>query len=214
MLTTIKERPMHNNKSKERSLIIGLGTGRCGTQSLARLLSLQKHYKVKHELGKPLPWAFSLFAIEKKVEELKCYNGDIAFYYLNYVRYLKKNYPNIKFVCLKRDRNETIESYLIKSEDRNNWLNHNETQWKKSPVFYNSYPKYNVQTKREALEQYYDDYYKQAEIFAFEFPGLFKVFPMQYLNTDKGVTQILSHCGFTLKEMILNTDCHFNKNEK
>jgi len=49
-----------------RKLIIGLGTGRCGTMSLSKLLSMQENTIVSHETGTPLPWDFDLASLQKK----------------------------------------------------------------------------------------------------------------------------------------------------
>lgn len=196
-----------------RKLIIGIGTGRCGTLSLSRLLSAQPGMIVPHEYGLPLPWIFSQDAINKKIFELKRLGGDVAFYYLNYVNYLNHVYPFTKFVCIKREREATINSYLTKSENRNNWIEHDGSKWMKSPIYYNSYPKFSVNSKREALGMYYDLYYMEAEKLKSKIGSNFKIFSVEDLNKIEGIKQILVHCGFSEHEMVI-TKCHFNKSTK
>ncbi|MDX1732975.1 MAG: hypothetical protein R3228_01365, partial [Halioglobus sp.] len=41
--------------------------------------------------------------------------GDIAFYYLSYVETLLAVEPACKFVCLRRDRQQTVDSWMKKS---------------------------------------------------------------------------------------------------
>ena len=95
-----------------KKLIFGLGTGRCGTVSLSELLNIQAGFAVTHESEPLLPWEFDKKAIEKKLEQLLQYEGavvgDVAFYYLPYVEYILSGYANAKFICLKRDKAETL----------------------------------------------------------------------------------------------------------
>ena len=58
---------------KNKKIIFGLGTGRCGTMSLSKLLSHQKNSIISHELG-GLPWLswkkdknFKFSATRKKI---------------------------------------------------------------------------------------------------------------------------------------------------
>lgn len=191
-----------------------MGTGRCGTKSLSRLLSAQPGVVVPHEYMFPLPWEFSQTAIDSKIIELRKFGGDVAFYYLNYVGYLSQIYPATQFVCMKREREATINSYLVKSENRNNWIEHGGSEWMKSPVYYNSYPKFNASSKKEALGMYYDLYYEKAETIENELKGKFKIFSTEDLNTTEGVVQILNHCGILEHEMVVTTKCHYNKTRK
>lgn len=195
---------------KLRNLIIGLGTGRCGTVSLSRLLSIQTNLLVTHEYGSLLPWEFSKRAIDQKIFELRKLNGDVAFYYLNYVIYINQLYPSTKFVCLRRDRMSTIESYLRKTGNTNNWMEHDGTKWENSPLFYNSFPKYNVITKEEALIMYYNSYYAKAEELKKELPENFEIFDITSLNSENGVKNILHFCGINDTAMKIITHLHLN----
>lgn len=194
-----------------KKFIIGLGTGRCGTTSLSVLLSAQNETVVPHEYKYPLPWQFSEKEISERLNDLRNLNGDVAFYYLNYIKYILEIQPETKFVCLQRGRQETVESYMRKSENRNNWMEHDETVWKKNKWFFSSYPKFNVNDKEEAIGLYYDLYYEIAEEFQKEIPGSFKIFDMQKLNEIEGVVEILSFCGFEYSEMNLETGICFNQ---
>lgn len=183
-----------------RKFIIGLGTGRCGTNSLADLLNMQPGINISHEYLFPLPWNFSLEVIQRRIYDLRKKNGDVAFYYLNYVEHINSVYPSSKFVCLKRDKAGTIMSYMKKSENRNNWIEHNGNKWSKSKFFYNSYPKFDVELKEEALDKYYELYYSKARKLEETMPN-FKIFDLNDLNTQSGVLKILDFCGFEKDEM-------------
>ncbi len=115
--------------------IFGLGTGRCGSMSLANLLSFQKDCLISHELGgRPmLSWDGNgdlskfLKTINSRRDRVI---GDVSFYLLPYANKLLGNLTDVKFIILKRDKKATIDSYLKKSEGRNHWIDHNNTKWR------------------------------------------------------------------------------------
>ena len=92
--------------------VIGLGTGRCGTRSLARFLKENglpmhhEHHKLrwfpKHE-----PKARIDGILDKLPTEM-----EVAFYWLMYVPLVIERYPNAKFICLERDKQLVIKSYM------------------------------------------------------------------------------------------------------
>jgi hypothetical protein len=175
-----------------KKIIIGLGTGRCGTLSLSHLLNIQPNADVTHERKPILPWKFDRTLIQQKIESLldsdRAIVGDVALYYLPYVPFIANTYKNVYFICLKRDKTETIESYF-------NWLKGN--PWSKeydqsdeNTYFFDSYPKYDISEKKSAISQYWDEYYKLAQEYEKKY-SFFRVFNTQNLNTQRGVTSIL-----------------------
>jgi len=232
-------------------IIIGLGTGRCGTQTLARLLNMQKSALITHEknphtiswigsddvilsniqefeqaikTGKP-ELSITHFAtnknIQEKMDSIKSVKlvGDVAFYYLPYVRLILKKNFNIQFICLQRDEEETVNSYIKKtrgkkrrgildklfpSKERNPWIHHNGRKWSKDPLWDKCYPKYDINNKKEAIRLYWQEYYQTASELQQEFPENFRIFPMESLNSIKGQKEILSFVRITENNMILN----------
>ena len=95
-----------------KNYVIGLGTGRCGTVSLAKLLSGCKNTNVSHEFRERvdihyrLSWEFNEREAERRVQNLKSISGnlvgDVAHYYLNYVDYFSSNLKNIHYIYLWR----------------------------------------------------------------------------------------------------------------
>ena len=55
---------------KSKQLIIGVGTGRCGTVSLFKILDMQKDSKTTHESEPILQWNFSKKKINLKINSL------------------------------------------------------------------------------------------------------------------------------------------------
>src|SRR3989344_5979412 len=149
-----------------KKLIIGIGTGRCGTNTLSHLLGKQKNCMVEHESKPILPWEFSKNKIDNKLKSLKNCNaetvGDIAMYYLPYIKYILSNYKNVKVIALKRDKNEVVRSFLQKTEGTNHWMEHDGKKWKFAE-FDRSFPKFKAETKEEAIRLYWDHYYKEVE---------------------------------------------------
>jgi len=178
-------------------ILIGLGTGRCGTSSLARLLSLAENCRVGHEckFGRQrLTWPPSESAMEAVLGFLegseRPVSGDVAFYYLPCARWIHRRRPDTRFICLRRDREETIESYMEKTEGRDHWsmLSLGVDPWD------SKYPKFRTANKRTAIGMYWDMYYAEAS--RMEREGLqIKTFEMEALNEERGVAAIMNFAG-------------------
>lgn len=178
-------------------LLIGLGTGRCGTTSLAHLLNSAEDCSVTHESGVirlGLSWNFSEKGIKKALDIMGGVRdkkvGDIAFYYLPYVEWIASQRPEATFVCMRRDREETIESYMKKSGTRDHWssMRNDLDPWDRM------YPRFKTDDKRAAIGMYWDMYYEETD--RLERSGIrIKTFDMHMLNEDSGVERILDFCG-------------------
>jgi len=164
------------NYKGKKTLIVGSGCGRCGTLSLATLLDAQPDSTITHESGIPLPWEKSYIHFKLYVERI--YNtypgffvGDIAFYTLNYTEYFFKMFPNVKFVCLKRNKEDVVKSFIkmvnLHNTSNVNIINgeHWNALWRTKSqgitFWRHCLPKYDLPLK-EAWEKYYDDYYNIA----------------------------------------------------
>lgn len=127
--------------------IIGMGSGRCGTQTLARLLDGCDFYKCVHEPNPKLPWNVnkSQFRPHNNHE-----HSSVALYYGKYWRY----FDNVRFIVLKRDKEETVQSFLDITPDRDHWSSPQNELWDMC------FPTYDDLDKRESIERYYDEYYE------------------------------------------------------
>jgi len=196
----------------KKQLMIGLGTGRCGTVSLYRLLNYQKNSNISHESKPILKWEFDAKAIEIKLSAIMnkkgTYVGDVASYYLPYVGYILKKYPETKFVCLKRPKEEVVKSFT-KHTNRwnwNHWINHYGNKWKKAGEWDDAFPKYNLDSKEEALGRYWEDYYKEIKRLMKKYPRNIKVFQTTNLNNKSKVKELLNFCNIEEEdqEVIVN----------
>ncbi|MCB1782007.1 MAG: hypothetical protein KDJ34_18345 [Candidatus Competibacteraceae bacterium] len=247
-------------------IVIGLGSGRTGTASLARLIDSQPHALCFHELnpagavfaGNPQPVCNTirefqailaggdkrLLALDytrpmsvKTYTRLQTMNqvrilGDIAFYYLRYIDDLLSITDNIRFICIRRDKQETVESWLEKSSmhrwrslwiadwfkslitrtpfhrSKNFWQEHDGTEYQPDPVWDKTFPKFEAVSKREAIEKYWDYYYAEAEQLATQHPEHFRIFDISEMSHPAGQKNILGFIGIPKHEMVLRDKFH------
>ncbi len=181
-------------------IVLGLGTGRCGTQSLAAILNHQERARVTHERHGPgIAWQGDEDRVTAFMRQYLATSGfdlvgDVAFYYLPYVEHALSLAPDTKFVCLKRDRKSTVDSYLTWSYGRNSWMQHDGTRWRMND-WYRCYPKYPVGDKEEAIGRYWDEYYDRAAALEASCARSFRVFPTESLNTAAGQHEIFEFLG-------------------
>jgi hypothetical protein len=248
-------------------IVIGLGSGRSGTASLAKLLNAQHDALCFHEMnpscvrfeGTPRPVlntidefravvdggdpsmltvdlsrrvAAQAYDAVSRMERVRLL-GDIAFYYLSYVELIARHDPDVRFLCLKRDRQATIDSWLRKSTidrwpskrlaDRlaslvtrtpyrtayNHWMAHDGREWAVDEVWDKCFPKFPGPTRAEAIAQYYDFYYAEADRLAALLPERFRIVPTTALN-DRGVQRsLLAFCGVAPERQV-EVDAHIH----
>ena len=165
-------------------LVIGLGTGRCGTVTLTQILGHQQGVRASHESWSPVPWEGEqdhwAGRISEKVREVsESILAEVAFYWLPYTRTLLEADSTTKAIVLKRPKDEVVASYLRKiGPDRNHW-----TQDGRNPddVWNQSYPDYDC-GKEEGIARYWDDYYAECETLAAEFSGRLALINTSDLN--------------------------------
>jgi len=194
-----------------KKLVFGLGTGRCGTHSLADLFNSQKNFEVTHELGDNpvLNWAFNdeclEFYLNKITNRQSNHVGDVAFYLLPYVEAIINQFPEAKFLCLKRDRKETVFSYDKKTTGRNHWQSHDGKLYRFCP-WDKCYPKYTSEkNKTESIGLYYDDYYSLVDCLIEKHPSNISLYSMDSLNDQQKVKSILEFIGVQEKDAIIKS---------
>ena len=206
----------------KRKFVFGMGTGCCGTASLAYLLNSQENAFVGHELFPILPWSTDktarLFFMNSKWEQLNheshLYDlvGDVGFYYLPYVRFLMYNLEeekigedvDFKFIVLKRNKKEVIDAYIEKfKRQSNNPLQINDFRARRD-MWDMCYPKYENVSLPIAIECYYEDYYAETDYLMNKWPNHVKLVDISDLNTHVGVNNILDFVGVSNKKIIVN----------
>jgi len=179
-------------------LVFGLGTGRCGTTSLARLLDHQPGCEVFHEYyaydlpalgGEPFVDAFLARAAASPRDLV----GDVFSAWLYYVDRIAAA-CDARFVCMKRDRAGTVKSFDRWSGPRNFWTQHDGREWQ-ADVWDDCFPDFPAVDKKESIGLYWDDYYARAEAYAQAMPERFRIYDMGELNHDEGQRRIAAFCG-------------------
>lgn len=169
-------------------ILVGLGSGRCGTRSLAALFAAQEDVDAQHERKPVVPWAednLASFHLSRAQESVDRFFMDVAFYYLPHVRYLASLFQDIKFICLKRDKQATVESFCRKQSTCVQWFT-TEEHWGAC------FPNYRRDKLPNLVSRYWDDYYSEAEKLQSK---SFQIFPTEALNTAEGRGEILTFAG-------------------
>jgi hypothetical protein len=161
--------------------------------------------------------------------------GDIAYYYLNYVDDMLQAVPECVFVCIRRDRQQTVASWQKKTAIRrwpslwladrlkslftrtpfykeyNYWQEHDGSRWKSDPVWDSSFPKFEAASKEEAIGMYWDYYYLEAERLQREHADNFRIFPVEDLSDPAGQKRILSFIGIPEADMVCSEELHLHQ---
>jgi hypothetical protein len=106
-------------------LILGIGTGFCGSRSLARVLNQQPGFQISVDDAPLLPWKRAgdrevlreRFARWRKVRTGQVL-GDVAAFYLPYVEEIVALEPAVRIVCLKRPREEVVAAFCHWLDER------------------------------------------------------------------------------------------------
>ena len=198
-------------EQREKPIVIGLGTGRCGTTSLATLLNAQMNVFVTHEKDEcRLKWAGANCVIDKTIAQFQQAQnshpgkiiGDVHFAYLPYVAQLAAKLPNAIFLCLKRNRKATVESWLRKIGRRNPWLEHAGTLGAHSP-WDDCFPKLGIPNPKIAANLYWEIYERVTNELQTTFPRQFHLIKTDALNSREGQNRILDLIFLETEDRIL-----------
>ena len=198
-----------------KKMIIGLGTGRCGTVTLTSILNNQTDIHATHETSLS-SWDTNVTDFNKTLDIIQKYNSttvsDVSFYNLNYIENFINVREDTKFICLKRNKDEVIESYMKKTIGRNHWSGNSDNLigYKEDLKWDKCYPKYNL-PKEDALAMYWEDYYSIATEMEKLYPNNIKVFDMNtVLNTTTSQSEMLSFIDIPEKYQIINLNTKLN----
>lgn len=213
-------------KTKKR-MVIGLGTGRSGTSSLARFLDAQHDSYFVHEsaynqksllrytAGKYLPWDTDGVRFNEWYQGLfqasgnTTYFGDVCASLLTYVPIILEREPSARFVCIKRNKKDTVDSFLAMTSGINYWDENN--TFKEVDFWGRMFPTIAATSKREAIEKYWDLYYSTAEKLQIQYPNSIRIFAIESLNSKEGRQEILDFIGYPEGNRKLDGDFHVNK---
>jgi len=205
------------------NLIIGCGTGRCGTVSLNMVLAAQKDISIFHE-GFGLPWEEDreLFfsCILRLMQEYDAkFIGNVSFAWCSYLSMIFTYIRDPRVIVMKREREKVVHSFYTRTEfvKINNWTKFDsehwdDDRWVRDDALSHMFPRYDL-PKREAIGAYWDDYYGIAEFWVNRFPDNIRIFQMEdVLNSKEGQLKMLEFAGF--EDPVLAVDTKYNSSEK
>lgn len=197
----------------EKKFVFGLGSGRCGTGTFAKLMQ-NNGANISHEAFL-LPWVVDRDDGFKSIAYMYYRPGnfvcDSSFAWVNYVDMVRKYTPNPKMVCLKRDKAEVVNSWMQYKNPVNWWTSPTSKHWGADSRFdarMRLFPKYDL-PKEDAIAEYWEEYYRIAEYWQSKYPDMFKIYLMEYvLNTEEGQREMFEFVGIENPEIALNLEYH------
>jgi len=207
----------------KQSIVLGIGTGRCGLRSLAKLLNQQPETQCSYEEPPFLPWKQS--DIDRIVRERFArfrQNGrgrvlcDVASFYLPNLEAAIAAEPDIRILCLKRSREDVVVSFCEWLDasfplPTNHWADHPAPGWHHDPLRTPTYPQFDTQNREDGVRRYWDDYYRRVEELRKHHPEQIRVFDTyEALNTPTGLQELLAFAGISPERQIANVGTHVN----
>lgn len=207
-----------------QSIVLGIGSGRCGTLSLARVLNQQPDAQSSYEEPPLLPWnrtdgerllreRFARFRRMGKARIL----GDVASFYLPYIEDAIAVEPDIRIVCLRRPREEVVASFCEWLDQTlplptNHWARQPAPGWHHDPNRTRIYPQYETQNREEGIRRYLDEYYQRVEELRRRYPEHIRLFDTyEALNTEGGLRELLTFVGIAPERQVLAVGTHVNR---
>lgn len=207
-----------------RTFVLGIGSGRCGTFSLAGVLSQQPETSVSHEERPLLPWAKpeGVPGIRERMERIRNTRkervvGDVASFYLPYVEEAIQLDSDIRVVCLKRPRHEVVASFCkwvdaVHPLPTNHWTQDPPPGWYHDADWTRIFPQYETEDREEGIGRYWDEYYEKVDDLMRRYPEHIRQFDTdEALNTEEGVRSLLTFIGIPEERQILVVGTRKNK---
>ena len=87
--------------------------------------------------------------------------GDVGMYFLPYCEFLIAVHPGIRFVCIERNRDEVVESFVRHTPGRHPWTHHDGSRWRIDPVWDFTVP---APPMREILVRSYPPFFSVSSV--------------------------------------------------
>jgi hypothetical protein len=188
-------------------LVLGMGTGRSGSTSLTLLLQAQPGTYSGHEHPPRIPWDGPYGTLDFHLRRLRLLTSlypvaaDCCHWWLTGFGRVLHSFPKARAVVLRRDRDATVASFLkLKGGGAkgtfNHWIDHDGSHWRHSPWDV-TYPSFKAHTMEGAIGQYWDEYYRRAEMLVRQYPENVKLFETAAVGEAGGQAEILQFLGYT-----------------
>jgi len=188
-----------------RNIILGAGTGRCGTMSFARVINNCKSTNITHEMGPILPYKKDYDVYKEYLDNLLRkegkYIGDVSGYTRNYIEDFIRDVPNIKIIWITRDNEKTINS-MKKKEDIDLFADDTSHPFSKTRPTWTHI--------NNATEIFVEVENKRAEELMHKFPANFKIFDVEELNSKEGQDKIFDWYEIPKKDRVYTKNSRYN----
>ncbi len=197
-----------------RQPFIGFGTGRCGTMSLARIVNECHNTEVGHEQRKfrvdwykPKQRKLRRMASSFKSKGKKgILAGDVALYWLPQIKLIRRVcLPKVKLVCLHRDKQETVESFLNKSKTADR-LRPDKWTGQRILLGDNMFPTLDGCNIRQSLEFYWEMY----EQWSRSIENVYHM-DMYQLNSQESLADLFDYLEIPNKDRAFPTRTRYNE---
>jgi len=142
--------------------------------------------------------------------------GDVAHYYLRYVRHIARYAPDVHFVCARMDREQAVAAWEWKASVRrwparvvadrissiimrvpyyrtqNYWVRDHGSHWKPDPLWDKLFPDYPDAPVADVVRRYWTEYYEEAERLVTELGDRFRVVELEALEGEAGRMELLA----------------------
>ncbi|MDX9767962.1 MAG: hypothetical protein RBT51_11530 [Ectothiorhodospiraceae bacterium] len=211
-LLTLREEFAQRGEGRRGRLLLGVGTGRSGSTTLAKLWEAQEDCYSSHEHPPRLAWGGSRPRFEfhrRRFDLLRSAFGfvaDVSHWWLPYLDELIDAMPDLRVVALRRERAATVASFLKVKGGRiqggiNHWMAHDGSFWTRN-AWDECYPDYDDEDVADAVGRYWDDYYAAVDALMQRRPDNIRIVPTEELGSDDVQRELLGFCGFERPKLL------------
>lgn len=194
-----------------KQLVIAIGTGRSGSVSLYHLLAQQSDVAFTHEQSPLLPWKISDDLFNQKINALLRQDarivGDVCHSWLPYIPMLMKRYPDARVICLERDCEAVVSSYInkLRRKNKNHWVLHHGKRWRRDSKFDPTFPKYEDLELEDVVRRYWLEYHQAVDTLIEKYPGRVRKWKTEIvLNVPEAASELLAFIGIEAEHQNLS----------
>ena len=178
-------------------MFVGLGTGRCGTHSLAEIIESCVNTKCTHEEclldfnRTNLDLAHEFFGDLEDQERTGLICGDVSLTWTFHIDAIKWIVPDLDVICLHRPKTEFIESWMRWTYSGHNVFGR---PFEKSvpPKYFLQYGNGKTSSPEKSDRAYLDAYWDYCESIMKNIPGAHHLYTSE-LNTKTGIKGIFDY---------------------
>lgn len=194
----------------DKKYIIGIGTGRSGTTSLARLLDNCENVHVTHEDMPALAWHKRDLHVEQAMSywdalqwPRNCTHvGDVAAWHLNYIPNYIEQLGDVQVIAVWREEDKVVRSWL-KVLQWKGFLLQNDTPGQRMWPTFDCDPE-------TAVRRYWRIYNHRVNKLVGRFPDRVHRCHVDHLNTKWGQSRLMSLAGIPKPQRRLSDDTKRN----